>query len=159
MNVQFDFPSDWLQLDRVLGGIQYVDQRNGDKLYVLKAKLPEGESLISVPKQWFATSLFDAKGTIAASGVEVDEYKVSKSNVLNDGNGSTSPHRRLLVKYGTVTPNGLRTERRGLADAYEVDGVAYMLFTGSNAIKFDQNGPERETVEKIVNSFIVESIR
>ena len=40
--ITFDFPSDWLQLDKLGGGIQYVDQRNGDKLYVLRAPLPEG---------------------------------------------------------------------------------------------------------------------
>ena len=36
VSVSFEFPSDWLQLDRILGGIQYVDQRNGDfPLYLL----------------------------------------------------------------------------------------------------------------------------
>ena len=161
VNVQFEFPSDWLQLDRSLGGIQYVDQRNGDKLIVLKAPLPDGESLISVPKQWFAQTVFDPKGTIVAStGIDVDEFKTSRSTILNDGvSTATSPHRRLLLKYATVTPNGLRTERRGLIDAYEINNVAYMMFTGSNAVKFEQNGPERETVERIVDSFVVEAIR
>jgi len=161
VNVQFEFPSDWLQLDRLLGGIQYVDQRNGDKLIVLKAPLPDGESLISVPKQWFAQTVFDPKGTIVAStGIEVDEFKTSRSTILNDGvSTSTSPHRRLLLKYATVTPNGIRTERRGLLDTYQINDVAYMMFTGSNAVKFEQNGPERETVERIVDSFVVEAIR
>ena len=161
VNVQFEFPSDWLQLDRSLGGIQFVDQRNGDKLIVLKAPLPDGESLISVPKQWFAQTVFDPKGTIVAStGIDVDEFKTSRSTILNDGvSTASSPHRRLLLKYATVTPNGLRTERRGLIDAYEINDVAYMMFTGSNAVKFEQNGPERETVERIVNSFVVEAIR
>lgn len=32
VGVQFEFPSDWLQLDKAIGGIQYVDQRNVSKL-------------------------------------------------------------------------------------------------------------------------------
>jgi hypothetical protein len=161
LNVQFEFPSDWLQLDRVLGGIQYVDQRNGDKLIVLKSQLPDGESLITVPKQWFAQTVFDPKGTIVATtGIEVEDYRTVKSTTINDGLSTlTSPHRRLLLKYSTVTPNGLRTERRGLLDAYEINNVAYMMFTGSNAVKFDKNGVERETVERIVDSFVVEAVR
>jgi hypothetical protein len=38
--VEFEFPTDWLQLDRSLGGIQYMDQRNGDKLYGFRVSLP-----------------------------------------------------------------------------------------------------------------------
>jgi hypothetical protein len=155
LNVQFEYPSDWLQLDKMLGGIQYVDQRNGDKLYILRATLPMDTTLTTVSKQWFGESLFDPRGTIARGGVEVDEFKVSKSTILNEGVLST-PHRRCLIKYFSVTPNGLRTERRGLVDAYEIEGVAYMLFTGSNAVKFEKNGIERETVEAIANSFRVE---
>jgi hypothetical protein len=159
VKVVFEFPSDWLQLDRALGGIQYVDQRNGDKLIVLKAPIPDGESLVTVPKQWFANTVFDPKGAIVASaGIEVDDYKASKSTLLNDGSMSTSPHRRVLLKYETITPNGLRTERRGIVDAYEINNVAYMMFTGSNAVKFDKGGPERDTVERIVDSFVAEAI-
>lgn len=51
--IAFDFPTDWLQLDKLGGGIQYVDQRNGDKLYVLHAVLPGGTDLKTVSKQWF----------------------------------------------------------------------------------------------------------
>jgi hypothetical protein len=157
LSVSFEFPSDWLQLDKMLGGIQYVDQRNGDKLYILKARLPPDTTLTTVPKKFFGESLFDPQGTISKGGIEVDQYKVSKSTILSDGSVSAG-HRRLLLKYYTVTGNGLRTERRGLVDAYEVDGVAYMLFTGSNAVKFEANGSERETVENIVDSFRVEQV-
>lgn len=157
LRVQFEFPFDWLQLDKMMGGIQYVDQRNGDKFYILKARLPTGATLVTVPKTFFGESIFDPKGTIIKSGVEVDEYRVTKSTVLSDGSSST-PRRRLLLKYYSVTGNGLRTERRGLVDAYEIDGVAYMMFTGSNAVKFEANGPERETVQRIVDSFQVEKV-
>jgi len=156
--VSFEFPSDWLQLDRALGGIQYVDQRNGDKLYILKAKLPQGETLTTVNKKFFGDSIFDPNGTIVRSvGVGIDEYKVSSSTILNDGSLAAA-RRRLLVKFATVTGNGYRVERRGLVDAYEVDGFVYMLFTSSNAVKFDQKGRERETVEKIVDSFRLEKV-
>lgn len=155
LSVTFDFPSDWLQLDKLLGGIQYVDQRNGDKLYLLRAKLPVGNTLAAVPKKFFGDSIFNPQGTIVRSGIDVDEYKVKSSDIISDGSLS-APHRRLLIKYATVTGNGLRTERRALVDAYEVDSVVYMLMTSSNAAKFESMGRERDTVEAIVNSFLLE---
>ena len=165
--ITFDFPSDWLQLDKLGGGVQYVDQRNGDKLYVLRAPLPEGKSLSAVPKSFFAEAIFDPRGDIVRSGTIVEGGRTSKSTVLKDcspgEDGASSPppadcmeRRRLLVKYDTVTGSGVQTvERRGLVDAYEVGGDAYMLMTSSNAIKFDAKGRERDTVEAIVESFRV----
>ena len=158
--ITFDFPSDWLQLDKLGGGIQYVDQRNGDKLYVLRAPLPEGESLVTVPKAFFASSIFDPAGDIVRSGTVIEGGKTSKSTVLNecapaDREGCRN-RRRLILKYDTVTGSGIQTvERRGLVDAYEVDGTAYMLVTSSNAVKFEAKGKERDTVEAICNSFRV----
>jgi len=169
--ITFDFPSDWLQLDKLGGGIQYVDQRNGDKLYVLRAPLPEGKTLSTVPKAFFAEAIFDPRGDIVRSGTVVEGGRTSKSTVLKDcspvgeedGASSSPPlpadcmeRRRLLVKYDTVTGSGVQTvERRGLVDAYEVDGDAYMLMTSSNAVKFDAKGRERDTVEAIAESFRV----
>ena len=158
--ITFDFPSDWLQLDKLGGGIQYVDQRNGDKLYVLRAPLPEGESLVTVPKAFFASSIFDPAGDIVRSGTVIEGGKTSKSTILNecapaDQEGCRN-RRRLILKYDTVTGSGVQTvERRGLVDAYEVDGTAYMLVTSSNAVKFEAKGKERDTVEAICDSFRV----
>jgi hypothetical protein len=155
VSVSFEFPSDWLQLDRATGGIQYVDQRNGDKLYVLRAALPTNQTLISVPKKFFGNVIFDQAGSIAKTGTTVEDYRVSKSTVISDGSLST-PHRRLTVKYTTVTGNGLLVERRALVDAYEIDGSdIYMIMTSSNAVKFEANGMERDTVEAIADSFLV----
>lgn len=158
LSVSFEFPSDWLQLDKMLGGIQYVDQRNGDKLYLLRTNLPPGTTLTDIPKKFFGDSIFDPKGVIVRSGVNIDDYKVKASEVLSDGSLAAA-HRRLLIKYATVTGNGLRTERRMLVDAYEVDSVAYMLVTSSNAVKFEAKGRERETVEAIVDSFRIEKVQ
>lgn len=155
LGVSFEYPSDWLQLDKVLGTMEYVDQRNGDKLYVLRAPLPPDTTLLTAPKQYFGDAIFDPKGSISNGGTTIDEYRVTKSTVLNDA-PYTAARRRLLVKYATVTGNGLRVERRALVDAYEVGNEAYMLITSSNAVKFDKQGLERETVEKIVDSFRVE---
>lgn len=159
-SISFQFPSDWLQLDKFLGGISYVDQRNGDRLYVLRTKLPEGETLATVPKAFFGTSIFDPKGTIVKSqGVEIDDYKVATSQILSDcPDGQCATHRRLKIKYATVTGTGLRVERRALVDAYEVSdkGDVYFLMTSSNAVKFEAKGAERETVEAIVDSFRVD---
>lgn len=155
ISVSFEFPSDWLQLDKMLGGIQYVDQRNGNKLYILKTKLPSNENLVTAPKQFFGNAIFHPRGTILRSGINVDEYKVKTSTIISDGSVSI-PHRRLLIKYATMTPNGLRTERRAIVDAYEMDTLVYMMVTSSNAVKFDANGRERETVEAIADSFRIE---
>jgi len=161
LSISFEFPSDWLQLDKFLGGISYVDQRNGDRLWLLRTKLPEGERLASVPKSFLGTSIFDPKGTLVKSGgIDIDDYKVASATLLNDGtcdNGLCgATHRRFKVKYSTVTGNGLRVERRGLVDAYEVspEGDVYMLMTSSNAVKFDnKDSLQRQTVEAIVDSF------
>lgn len=161
--VSFEFPSDWLQLDRILGGIQYVDQRNGDKLYVLNAPLPEDTSLTAVPKAWFGDVIFNpTQGTISKSGNTVDEYRVSSATTVQQiqscgTNGACSvPTRRLTLKYATVTGNGYRVERRALVSAYEVNGIVYMVVTSSNGVKFDAKGKERETVEAIVDSFRIQ---
>lgn len=155
LGVSFEYPSDWLQLDKVLGTMEYVDQRNGDKLYVLRAPLPPDTTLLTAPKQFFGDAIFDPKGSISKGGTAIDEYRVTKSSVLNDA-PYTAARRRLLIKYATVTGNGLRVERRALVDAYEVGSEVFMLMTSSNAVKFDKQGLERETVEKIVDSFRVE---
>eukprot|EP00536_Pseudo-nitzschia_multiseries_P002188 jgi/Psemu1/294731/fgenesh1_pm.29_\ len=158
VSITFEFPSDWLQLDRFLGGISYVDQRNGDRLYVLKTRLPEGERLATVPKAFFGSSIFDPKGTIVKSqGVEIDDYKVNSAQTLDEcPDNLCATHKRFRIKYATVTGSGLRVERRALVDAYEMNdkGDVYMLMTSSNAAKFEvKDSPERQTVEAIVNSF------
>jgi len=158
----FEFPSDWLQLDKVNGGIQYVDQRNGDKLYLLRASLPSDTTLATVPKKFFGDSIFDVQGSVVRGGNPVEDYKVSSSvigsQVVACPTGACSAtRRRLTIKYATVTGNGLRVERRALVDAFEVGSDVYMLVTSSNAVKFEAKGKERDTVEAIVDSFRVEA--
>lgn len=160
--IAFDFPTDWLQLDKLGGGIQYVDQRNGDKLYVLHASLPEGSDLKSVNKQWFADVILSPDGDIARSGVVAEGGRISLSKLLVDCSAEDAPkscmgRRRMILKYDTVTGSGVQTvERRGLVDAYQVGGDVYMMLTTSNAVKFDnKESRERETVENIVSSFKV----
>ena len=65
IGVQFEFPSDWLQLDRTIGGIQYVDQRNGDKLYVFRAPLPTDTTLETISKATIGDYIFDSNGSLA----------------------------------------------------------------------------------------------
>lgn len=163
VSATFEFPSDWLQLDRNTGGVQYVDQRNGDKLYLLRATLPttgddNNANLASVAKQWFGKALFDPQGSIVRSGTNVEDYKVSSISVNECANNMCATSRRLGVKYATVTGNGLRVERRGLVQAVQVGSDVYMLMTASNAVKFEKQGLERETVEKIVDSFRLEAM-
>ncbi|KAG7351794.1 hypothetical protein IV203_007842 [Nitzschia inconspicua] len=169
IGVQFEFPADWLQLDRSVGGIQYVDQRNGDKLYVFRAPLPKGNDdssttstttydLTTLPKNYIAEAIFSPNGSFVQSGQTVQDYSVSRAQVLSDcPTGMCAPHRRFKLKFSTVTGNGLQVERRGLVDAYQVDQDIYMIMTSSNAAKFEQkDSRERETVENIVNSFIID---
>ena len=159
LNIQFEFPSDWLQLDRNIGGIQYVDQRNGDKLYVFRAPLPEGTSLDTVSKSVVGDLIFDPNGSLIKTGQTVEEYKVASAQVLSQcPNSLCATRRRFKIKYATVTGNGLSVERRGLVDAYQVENDIYMLMTSSNAVKFDKKDSlERETVENIVASFQVDA--
>jgi hypothetical protein len=158
IGISFEFPNDWLQLDRNIGGIQYVDQRNGDKLYVFRATLPPDTKLENLPKAILGDYIFDAKGSLTKSGQTIEEYKVTNAQILAEcPNQMCATRRRFKIKYATVTGNGLRVERRALVDAYQIENDIYMLMTSSNAIKFDQkDSPERETVESIVNSFQID---
>jgi len=155
ITASFYFPTDWLQLDRILGGVQYVDQRNGDKLYVLKVLLPKGvDNLKDVPKAYFGDAIFNPKGELIRTGNDVEDYKVLSSSMTETALDEPQ-RRRLKVRYTTVTGNNLSIERKGLVDIYEVGGMCYMLMTGSNAVRFDKMGIERDVVEYIANSFRV----
>lgn len=166
--VSFDFPSDWLALDRVTGCIQYVDQRNGDKVYLLRVTLPdndndndnnESSSLATISKSFIANAIFDPQGSIVKTGQPIEDFKATGAQTLSEEKCRGCPiHRRFKVKYATVTGNGLRVERRGLMDAYQLVGSkdVYMCMTSSNANKFEKGGVERETVESIVDSFRIE---
>jgi hypothetical protein len=158
VSVSLEFPADWLELDRINQGIQYVDQRNGDKLYVFAVPLPAGTSLLTVPKIFLGQAIFNPQSSLVQSGASVEDFKITSSKDVTESSGSKLPRRRLQAKYATVTGSGLRVERRGLIDAYEVDGYAYILLTSSNAVKFEAKGIERETVEKIAESFRIEVV-
>jgi hypothetical protein len=139
---------------------RYVDQRNGDKLYVLHATLPEGTDLKSVNKQWFADVLLSPDGDIVRSGVVAEGGRISRSQNIVDCTAEDAPNpcmarRRMILKYDTVTGSGVQTvERRGLIEAYQVENDVYMMVTTSNAVNFEKKGSkERETVDNIVASF------
>lgn len=169
LSVEFAFPFDWLQLDRALGGIQFVDQRNGDKLYVLRAPLPAETSLATAPKQYFGDAVFAPSGFLT-SGNEVDEYKMinkesgeARSQMVLCGENIEGvcavSRRRLAAKFSTTTGNGLVVPRRMLIDAYEIDNFCFMLVTSTNQVNFEKAGagggssPERLTAEAIADSF------
>mmetsp|Transcript_4796 Transcript_4796/g.4521 ORF Transcript_4796/g.4521 Transcript_4796/m.4521 type:complete len:355 (-) Transcript_4796:51-1115(-) len=158
LGLEFEFPSDWLQLDRNNGGIQYVDQRNGDKLYVLRANLPEGQTLATLPKATIGDLIFESSGSYAKSGQAVEEYKVTSAQTLSECDEKTvcATRRRFKMKFATVTGNGLRVERRSLVDTYQIENTIYMMMTSTNAVKFEKAGPERDTAENIVSSFRVD---
>lgn len=172
--IAFNYPSDWLQLDKLGGGIQYVDQRNGDKLYVLHAALPNSKDdndgsleevdLQNVNKQWFANVILAPNGDVVRSGVVAEGGRISRSQMIvncdssQDGAATAAksssdatittcmPRRRLILKYDTVTGSGVQTvERRGLIEAYQVGKKdVYMMLTTSNAVKFEQKGGSKE---------------
>ena len=155
--ITFDFPTDWLQLDRANNGIQYVDQRNGNKLYVLKAPLPPDTNLATVPKSFFDDAIFDTKSDVIRFGTVVGAHKTTKSTMIQADPKVAYLHRRVQLNYETIPGNGVQTiERRGLVDAYEIDGVAYMMFASANAIKFEKkDGAERATIDMIADSFLL----
>lgn len=157
--IQFDFPTDWLQLDRANGGLQYVDQRNGNKLYVFRAPLPPDTNLATVPKSFFDDAVFDSNGDLVRFGTVVGAHRTSRSTVTQADPNAAYLHRRLQLNYETVSGNGVQTiERRGLLDAYEIEGVAFMMLASANAVKFEKkDGAERATIDMIVDSFRVGS--
>ena len=159
--IAFDFPTDWLAIDKLGGGIQYVDQRNGNKLYVLRASLPEGSNLRTVNKSWFSDVVLSPDGDVVRSGITVEGGRTSFSRMISDCTAEDAPtpctnRRRLTIKYDTVTGSGVQTvERRGLVDAWQVKDEAYLMLTTATAVKFDKKGMERDTLEAIVDSFKV----
>lgn len=159
--IRFDFPTDWLAIDKLGGGIQYVDQRNGNKLYVLRASLPEGSNLKTVNKSWFSDAVLSPDGDVVRSGITVEGGRTSFSRMISDCTAEDAPtpctyRRRLMIKYDTVTGSGVQTvERRGLVDAWQVNDEAYLMLATATAVKFDKKGMERDTLEAIVDSFMV----
>ena len=62
-----------------------------------------------------------------------------------------------MLKYATVTSNGLRVERRGLLKAFELPkGEVCMLLVGINAVAFKKQQLQFETATNIVESFRVD---
>lgn len=108
---------------------------------MLRATLPEGTDLKSVSKQWFADAILSPDGDIVRSGVVAEGGRISRSQMIVDCSAEDAPkpcmvRRRLILKYDTVTGSGVQTvERRGLVEAYELEGDVYMMLTTSNAVK------------------------
>ena len=145
----FAFPSDWLRLDGATSHITFVDQRNGDKLYLFSARLPEGESLSTVNKSWLSKTLFDPQGDFAKYQAVEDPATLSATE--------GGPSRSAVLKYATVTANGLRVERRGLLKAFELPkGEVLMLLVGINAVAYKKKEGQVETASSIVESFRVD---
>lgn len=153
VRMRFVYPTQWSQIDRALGGITLVDGNTGLKLYVLKSPLPTAETLASVPKVWFAESIFEPQGALAKAGTTVEEFKVSSTKMIEPREGAAPTRRRLGLKYTVVTGNQKTVERRAVVDAYEVDGVAYMLLASATATKWEAS--EKERCEKAADSFFI----
>ena len=130
---------------------------------MLKVPLPSGvETLKEVPKAYFGDTIFNPNGELVKNGNDIEEYKVLSSSMLETATATATattedspPRRRLKVRYTTITGNNFSVERKGLVDIYEVGGMCYMLMTGSNAVRFDKKGVERDVVEYIADSFRV----
>lgn len=154
LGMHFDYPGQLQQIGRALGGIQFVDGNSGLKIYVLRAKLPDGSSLAETPKKWFGDAIFSPEGQIAREGVDIETYKVSKSVDAESPEGAVKARRRFQLKYTVITPANQRaTDRAAFVDVYESDGYAYMLLASGGATKWE--GGEKERCEKIVESFFV----
>ena len=90
-----------------------------------------------------------------AGGSVVEDYKVSSSKLAEAPEGALGPSRRRIgLKYSVVTPANQRTTgRRGVADAYEVSGVVYMLVATAGETKWE--GAEKERCERTADSFLI----
>ena len=125
---------------------------------MLQATLPPDSTLSSLSKAVLGDLIFDPQGSVSKTGQTIEDYKVVNGKTLVEcPDGSCATRRRFKIKYATVTGNGLRVERRGLVDAYQVANEIYMLMTSSNAVKFEkEESMERRTVENIVSSFVLD---
>ena len=154
LTVKFDFPQQFQQIGRALGGIQFVDGNSGLKVYVLKAPLPEDTALETISKKWIGESVFSPNGQIAREGVEIDAYKVTSAKVVEAPGGAEPSRRRFSLKYTVITPANQRaTDRFAFVEAYESEGVAYMLLASAGATKWE--GGEKERCERIAESFFI----
>ena len=156
VKVKFDFPTQWTRLNSG-GGIVYVDGATGLKTYVLKVPLPPRDEadgggvlpLSETPKAYLGQALF-AQGGALAKDAEIDDFKVSSAKMVD---GSARPRKRLQLKYTVITPANQRAvDRRAVADAVEVDGVAYVLLASATGSKWEQEGPR---CERTAESFAV----
>lgn len=153
LTCRFDFPQQFQQIGRALGGIQFVDGNSGLKVYVLRAPLP-GTPLEETPKKWLGESVFSQTGQLAREGVEIDAFKVTSAKMIDAPDGAAAARRRFGLKYTVITPANQRaTDRFAFADVYEVEGVAYILLASAGATKWE--GGEKERCERIVDSFVV----
>lgn len=153
LTMHFDFPQQFQQIGRALGGIAFVDGNSGLRVFVLRAPLP-GTALAETPKQWFAESIFSPDGQLVREGVEIDAYKTTSAKMIDAPEGAATARRRIALKYTVITPANQRaTDRFAFADVYEVEGVAYILFTSAGATKWE--GGEKERCERIADSFFV----
>ena len=76
--------------------------------------------------------------------------RVSSAKMVD---GSARPRKRLQLKYTVITPANQRAvDRRAVADADEVDGVAYVLLASATGSKWEQEGPR---CERTAESFAV----
>lgn len=154
LTMHFDFPQQFQQLGKSLGGIQFVDGNSGLKVYILRAMLPPGQSLADTPKKWFGDSVFSLDGQIAREKIEIDAYKVTTAKVIEAPEGAATARRRFQLKYTVITPANQRaTDRFAFLDVYEVEGVAYMCLASAGATKWE--GGEKERCERIADSFFI----
>ena len=91
--------------------------------------------LSETPKAYLGQALF-AQGGALAKDAEIDDFKVSSAKMVD---GSARPRKRLQLKYTVITPANQRAvDRRAVADAVEVDGVAYVLLASATGSKWEQ---------------------
>ena len=151
--MHFEFPVQFQQIGRALGGIQFVDGQSGLKVYVLKAPLPSA-SLADTPKKWFGESVFSPDSQIAREGVEIDSYRVTSAKMIDAPSGAESARRRCALKYTVITPANQRaTDRFAFLDVYEFEGVAYMLLASAGSTKWE--GGEKDRCERVADSFFI----
>jgi hypothetical protein len=152
--IAFNYPSDWLQLDKLGGGIQYVDQRNGDKLYVLHATLPtdnddgtqEEVDLQNVNKQWFANVILHPAGDVVRSGIVAEGGRISRSQMIVDCDSSSTAQVKVgdggAAKSDETTTTTTCIPRRRLILKYDtVTGSGVQTVERRGLIEAYQVGP------------------
>mmetsp|Transcript_99963 Transcript_99963/g.177359 ORF Transcript_99963/g.177359 Transcript_99963/m.177359 type:complete len:326 (-) Transcript_99963:76-1053(-) len=110
---------------------------SGEAAFVAVSTLPAGETLSSVPKDFFNKALLDVTGRYGSYG--------APSEVKWKGVGDSSDAvRKLKVSFNTASPNNVDVPRKGIVTALKTEGSqdVVMLMSSTTASRWGEGGEQ-----------------